>query len=176
MEEGAVATAQALKNVRWTKKYPGTADTVREVRHDVNEIIGPCPEAIAEDIVLVVSELATNAIRHSRSGEDGGTYAVRISHCVTEKIPYVWIEVQDQGSPSWDGTVRAEPTHGLSVVQGLSTLLGSEDGPKGQRTVYARLQYRADGTPLYGGGPVPEIPSDLVGVRESDANAREEGE
>jgi anti-sigma regulatory factor (Ser/Thr protein kinase) len=159
----------APSDVRWSKTYDGQAATVREVRHDIQEILGPCPEVVAGDVVLVASELAANAIRHSRSGADGGTYVVRIAHYVTEKVPYIWIEVEDQGSPSWDGILRPEPTHGLSVVENLSTWMGSDDGLEGQRTVYARLEYRSDGTPFYGVTHASELSADLQGIRESES-------
>ena len=155
-------------DVRWEKTYSGLPATVSVVRRDVRDVLGPCPEPVADDVVLVVSELAANAIRHSRSGADGGTYTVRVSHQVTEKVPYVWVEVLDQGSPSWDGILRPAPTHGLAVIEHLSTWMGSDDGPEGQRTVYARLEYRADGTPLYGTARVPELPPDLTGVRDTE--------
>jgi len=159
-------TAAPPSDVRWEKTYDGLPATVSHLRHDVRSILGPCPEIVAEDLELVVSELAANAIRHSRSGADGGTYTVRISHQATEKVPYVWVEVLDLGSQSWDGILRPEPTHGLSVIQHLSTWRGSEDEADGRRTVYARLDYRADGTPLYGAERVPELPPELDGVRE----------
>ena len=158
-------TATPPSDVRWEKTYLGLPATVSHVRRDVRAILGPCPEVVADDLELVVSELAANAIRHSRSGADGGTYTVRVSHQLTEKVPYIWLEVLDQGSPSWDGILRPEPTHGLAVVQHLSTWMGSDDDPDGRRTIYARLDYRADGTPLYGTGRVPELPPDLDGVR-----------
>jgi serine/threonine-protein kinase RsbW len=153
-------------DVRWEKTYAGLPDTVSHVRHDVCDNLGPCPDVVAEDVELVVSELATNAIRHSLSGADGGTYTVRVSHQVTEKVPYVWVEVLDQGSPSWDGILRPQPTHGLSVIQHLSTWMGSDDEPDGRRTVYARLEYRADGTPLYGTSHAPELSPELDGLRD----------
>jgi len=162
-------TAGPPRDVRWEKTYDGLPATVSHVRRDVRAILGPCPEVVADDLVMVASELATNAIRHSRSGADGGTYTVKISHQVTEKVPHIWVEVLDLGSPSWDGILRPEPTHGLTVIQQLSTWMDSDDEPDGRRTVYARLEYRADGTPLYGTGRVPELPSDLDGVRESAA-------
>ena len=153
-------------DVRWEKTYLGLPATVSHVRRDVRDILGPCPEIVADDVALIVSELAANAIRHSRSGADGGTYTVRVSHQATEKVPYVWVEVLDQGTPAWDGILRPEPTHGLCVIQHLSTWMGTDDEPDGRRTVYARLDYRADGTPLYGTSRVPELPPDLDGVRE----------
>jgi serine/threonine-protein kinase RsbW len=121
----------APSDVRWTKTYDGLPATVREARHDVRAILGPCPPVVADDVQSVVSELAANAVRHSRSGTDGGTYTVRVSHQVTEKVPYIWVEVEDQGSPAWDGILRPEPTHGLTVIQQLSTWMGSDDEPDG---------------------------------------------
>lgn len=162
-------TAVPARDVRWEKAYTGLPTTVRDVRRDVRAILGPCPDVVADDLELVVSELAANAIKHSRSGEPGGTYTVRVSHQVTEKIPYIWVEVIDQGSPSWDGTFRPEPTHGLAVIQQLSTWTGSDDEPDGQRAVYARLDYSAEGTPLYGTEGIPALPTDLSGVREADS-------
>jgi anti-sigma regulatory factor (Ser/Thr protein kinase) len=161
------STAPPPSDVRWEKTYPGLPAVVSHVRHDVRDVLGSCPELVVNDLVLVVSELVTNAIRHSRSGADGGTYTVRVSHQATEKVPYVWVEVLDLGSPSWNGVLRPEPTHGLSLIQHLSTWMGSDDEPDGRRTVYARLDYRADGTPLYGTGRAPELPPDLDEVRAS---------
>jgi serine/threonine-protein kinase RsbW len=163
----AAGTAGPPRDVRWEKTYPGLPATVSHVRRDVRAILGPCPAVVADDLELVVSELAANAIRHSRSGAGGGAYTVRVSHQATGKVPYVWVEVLDLGSPSWDGTLRPEPTHGLAVIQHLSTWMGTDDEPGGRRTVYARLDYRADGTPLYGTSRAPELPPDLDGVRAS---------
>jgi anti-sigma regulatory factor (Ser/Thr protein kinase) len=164
----AAGVAAQPANVRWEREYPGLPATVNHVRRDVRAVLGPCPEIVADDLELVVSELANNAIRHSRSGADGGTYTVRISHQATDKVPHIWVEVNDQGSPSWDGILRPAPTHGLAVIEHLSTWMGSEDGPQGQRTVYARLEYRADGTPLHGPARAPELPPDLTGVRDTE--------
>ncbi len=167
MADDAPAAGKAAppSDVRWEKAYLGLPATVSQARRDARAILGPCPEIVADDLELVVSELAANAIRHSRSGADGGTYTIRLSHHVTEKVPYVWVEVLDQGSPAWDGILRPEPTHGLSVIQHLSTWMGTDDEPDGRRAVYARLEYRADGTPLYGTSRVPDLPADLNGIR-----------
>jgi serine/threonine-protein kinase RsbW len=162
VKQEAISTASASA-LRWEKTYLGLASTAQEVRSDVRAALGPCPDGIADDAVLVASELAANAIRHSRSGKVGGTYTVGVLHCFeTEKIPYVWIRVEDQGSPSWDGIMRPEPLHGLSVIEILSAWMGSRERPDGRRTVYARLDYRADGTRLQELGPVPQLPPDLI--------------
>lgn len=153
---GNTANPTALRNVFWEKAYTGLLPTVGEVRRDVRAILGPCPDVVAENAVLVASELAANALRHSRSGGIGGIYVVRVTHYVTVAVPYIWIEVQDLGSPTWDGILRPQPAHGLAVIEQLSTCMGSGDGPNGQRAVYARLEYRSDGTPLYTVARVPK--------------------
>jgi anti-sigma regulatory factor (Ser/Thr protein kinase) len=154
-------------DVNWEKSYPGTPETARAVRRDVRAVLSACPEPVVELAELVVSELAANSVLHSRSGHDGGTYTVRVSHFASEKAPCVWVEVEDLGSPSWDGVLRPEPTHGLSLIQRLSTWIGSDRGPGERRVVHARLEYDADGSPLVG-APVPDLPGDLRGVRERE--------
>jgi len=162
VKQEAISTASASA-LRWEKTYPGLASTAQEVRSDVQAILGPCPDLVADDVILVASELAANAIRHSQSGQADGTYTVGVLHCFeSEKIPYVWIQVEDQGSPSWDGIMRPEPLHGLALIKYLSAWMGSSERPDGCRTVYARLDYRADGTRLRETGPVPELPPDLI--------------
>jgi hypothetical protein len=121
-------------------------------------------DVVADDVVLVASGLAANATRHSQSGLADGTYTVGILHCfeTEKKIPYVWIQVEDQGSPCWDGILRPEPQHGLSLIDYLSAWMGSSERPDGRRTVYARLDYRADGTRLHEPDSIPEPPPDLT--------------
>lgn len=161
-DDATVANAAAPpRDVRWERGYWGVLGTVREVRLDVREILADCPESVADDAVMVVSELAANAIRHSLSGGIGGTYTVRVYHYPTRELPYVWVEVEDLGNPSWDGTLRMQPTHGLAVVYQLAASMGSEKGPHGTRTVYARLEYSADGTPIHANTRAPELPADL---------------
>ena len=161
VKQEAISTASASA-LRWEKTYLGEADTAKQVRSDVRAVLGPCPDVVADDVVLVASELAANAIRHSQSRLVGGTYTVGILHCFeTEKIPYIWIQVEDQGSPSWDGIMRPQPLHGLSLIECLSAWMGSSKRPDGRRTVYARLDYRADGTLFHESGSVSELPPDL---------------
>src|SRR6266704_710975 len=55
-----------------TRVYPGTTSHIRAVRSDVRDLLADCP--VADDAILCASELATNAVRHSRSGVSGGTF------------------------------------------------------------------------------------------------------
>ena len=64
--------------------FPGRPDQVRQARRFVARALDGCPAA--DDAVLGVSELASNAVQHSRSGQ-GGRFQVlvwrgRASACI----------------------------------------------------------------------------------------------
>ena len=65
----------------YQRTCPGQADQVCQVRRDVARYLGDSP--ITADAVLVASEIATNAILHSRSRE--GAFTIRVElyrdHC-----------------------------------------------------------------------------------------------
>jgi anti-sigma regulatory factor (Ser/Thr protein kinase) len=79
--------------------YPGTPASVREARLYVRGALSASPRV--DDLELIAAELVTNAIRHTPSGQAGGTFAITIlSAPDTARI-----EVIDLGS----GPVPAEP-------------------------------------------------------------------
>ena len=82
------------------RSYPGTADQARYVRADLAVICAGFPAA--ESLVLLTSELVTNAIVHSRSGRPGGSFTVRVLLYLGD---YAWIEVVDEGG-AWAGGKR----------------------------------------------------------------------
>jgi serine/threonine-protein kinase RsbW len=77
---------------------------------------------VADDVVLCVSELASNAVLHSSSRRPGGQFAVRI--WMTAR-GWVRTEVEDRGGP-WAPDPEAGEEHGrgLLIVSGLSTRWG----------------------------------------------------
>ncbi|GEM_PF-1671424 len=60
----------------WSRTFAGTAGQVGEARRFLAAVLGGHPAA--GDAVLCLSELAANAIIHSRSGEPGGVFTVRV--------------------------------------------------------------------------------------------------
>jgi serine/threonine-protein kinase RsbW len=83
----------------------------------------------AEDIVLCVCELASNAVLHSCSREPGGQFTVRVSVSPGGRIR---AEVVDRGGP-WDPEPAQDEEHGrgLLIVAALATrwgVTGSEAG------------------------------------------------
>jgi anti-sigma regulatory factor (Ser/Thr protein kinase) len=132
----------------WKKRYPGVLGSAREVRRDVRESLADCTDALVDDVETVVSELAANAVRHSRSGSVGGSYTVRLAHFPTRDVPFVWVEVEDMGNPEWDGYFEPNPMHGFALCQALTCGLGVHDKANGNRVVYTRIDYKPDGMPF----------------------------
>ena len=93
--------------------FPGRADQIANARAFTRRTLGPCP--VLDDAVLLVSELATNAVKHTRSGNAGSFY---VTVCQGETS--LLIAVEDEGS---DGIplprpadVLAEDGRGLGLV------------------------------------------------------------
>ncbi len=116
--------------------YPGRADQIRLVRADLRVVLVGCP--LADDVILCASELAANAVLHSRSRLPGGTFTVRAA--VRDHV-YVRVEVEDNGGPWTTGTSCAEAgRHGLDIVQVLASDWGI-DGGDACRSVWALLDW-----------------------------------
>jgi hypothetical protein len=93
------------------------------------------PDDAADDAVLIVSELATNAIRHSHSK---GAFLIARA----ETFPsYVWLEVEDLGGP-WLCRQQDGRSHGLDIVAALAgDNWGTETTSDGYRVVWARVDF-----------------------------------
>jgi serine/threonine-protein kinase RsbW len=139
-----------VRTAAWQRTYPGLPAQARIVRADLRAHLAGCPAA--EDVLLLASELAANAIAHSHSGRPGGTFTIRLSH---EPGSAVQAEVADHGS-TWPGDlpVCAQPPHGLYLLQALSTACGARrDGHS--RIVWFRLDHCCSPSPALprpGGG------------------------
>src|SRR5690606_4044667 len=63
--------------------FPGLPDSVAAARRFVAAAIRLCPQTsapaeVVDRAVLITSELATNALRHTHSGDPGETFTVRV--------------------------------------------------------------------------------------------------
>lgn len=138
----AVATLDACE---FKCTYPATAKHVGRVRHLLAEFLGACPRA--DDAGLVASELLTNSLQHSESG-DGGAFSFE----ATLSRRLILLEVTDQGGPwkrmagLWEGggTPDAEGEDGrglfmVALLAGGSHNCGVVDSVTGSRSVWARL-------------------------------------
>jgi anti-sigma regulatory factor (Ser/Thr protein kinase) len=101
-------------------------DQVRRARGLLAALLDASPTA--DDAVLLVSEIATNAVAHSASGTPGGTFILRAR---ADHDGCIHAEVEDQGS-RWDGNIgAAEAPHGLYLLRTLSAACGTRRGEHG---------------------------------------------
>jgi anti-sigma regulatory factor (Ser/Thr protein kinase) len=115
--------------------YPGSPEHISAVRADLRALLDGWP--IADDVLLCLSELATNAVLHSDSRLPGRSFAVRGKagpggHCL--------IEVEDEGGPWAPAVANPGRGHGLDIVQALADD-GGIDGDYSGRTVWARFDW-----------------------------------
>ncbi|TQM72141.1 anti-sigma regulatory factor (Ser/Thr protein kinase) [Actinomadura hallensis] len=138
--------AKPNTSMYWRRDFHGKADQVRLVRAFAAHLLADFPGL--DDVLLVLDELAVNAVRHTRSGDDGGRFTVEISMDVAGVIVYV----TDQGGPGHprlrDITDLAEGGRGLLTVEAL-TATWSWTGDSQGRTVRATFPRTA----LCAGGP-----------------------
>jgi anti-sigma regulatory factor (Ser/Thr protein kinase) len=78
--------------------YPGTPGSVPTARQVLRCILAGSPRA--EDLELIASELMSNAIQHTPSGHDGGTFTMTIRWTPGGAR----IEIEDDGTGQWSTT------------------------------------------------------------------------
>jgi serine/threonine-protein kinase RsbW len=124
---GGSAISHSLTSRCWSRTFPGRADQVHEARAFLAALLDDGPDA--DGAVLCVSELAANAVQHSKSGESGGTFTVRVA---LARSGAFLVTVDDSGGP-W--LPRPDPDvaggRGLLIVRELaadSGILGNETG------------------------------------------------
>jgi anti-sigma regulatory factor (Ser/Thr protein kinase) len=130
---------KAPQSTTFERSYLASVSQIRRVRADLGAAIDGFP--IADDLVLLASELSTNAVVHSRSREPGGEFTV---HAYVRPGDYAWLEVQDEGGPWTTSEPDDERGRGLAIVAAIA---GDDNwgvdggsGP-GTRVVWARLNW-----------------------------------
>ena len=120
----------------WERTYPGTENQLANVRAGLRPLLRECP--MADDVLLIMHELAANAVRHSKSREGGGTFTARLLDVPGE---YVLGEIEDGGS-NWDGDLlgSARDASGLYILLNLAAACGVS-GQRWKRVVWFRVRY-----------------------------------
>jgi anti-sigma regulatory factor (Ser/Thr protein kinase) len=127
----------------------GRPEQVCAARGFVRRIVTRMGAIDCDAATLLTSELVTNAIAHTRSGEEGGTVTV----VVVAVSGGVLVEVTDAGSPGVPvvkADLYAQQGHGLFLVQRLASQWGYLRHPGGT-TVWFHL-------PAIGGAAWSDVP------------------
>lgn len=128
---------KAPKAITFDRVYPGTISQPGRVRSDLAEITRQYP--VADDVALLASELATNAILHTRSGHPGRVFTVRATLYPGD---YAWVEVADAGGDWSMDEHDDEHGRGLAIVAAIAGdgNWGIE-GDSASRVVWFRLDW-----------------------------------
>ncbi|XVQ82481.1 ATP-binding protein [Microbispora siamensis] len=122
----------------WRRTFVGALDQIPPARHFVRFLLADA--WCREDAALIVTEPPGNAVPHTGSGKQGGTFIVE----VTRTPDSVRVAVYDCG---WGGIPRfgtslratAERGRGLAVVTALADSIGYEGSEAMGHLVYATL-------------------------------------
>ncbi|MEY2467946.1 MAG: hypothetical protein QOF21_644, partial [Actinomycetota bacterium] len=124
------ARRRTLIPVKVEQHFAGDPESVRDARRFVVDAVQGLQENLIDDIVLMVSELATNSVHHAKSDFSVGV-EIDSSH--------VRIEISDRG-PDLPRKRRPhvdEPFgRGLHIVETLSESWGVDLMPDGGKTIW----------------------------------------
>lgn len=119
---------------------PAADRSVSEGRAFIRSTLSHVRKETVADIVLLTSEVLTNAIRHSDSARPGGVVTLVVTDCGET----IQVEVIDEGSATSTPRVRTDPDgqslggRGLWLVDQMSHSWGSREHTAG-RVVWFRL-------------------------------------
>lgn len=138
---------------RHVKTLAARRDQIREARQFFAALLDGCPAA--DDSILVLSELATNAVVHSASAERSGTFTISVE---ISEGKYVRIEARDDGG-RWNQSAQCDGrSHGLDIVASLATDYGVSGDPLAGWTAWAVIGWtpQAATTPVTTNGNVDD--------------------
>lgn len=129
---------RAATAVTETRIFAGLPRELRNVRNFVGRVIYGCP--VADEIVLLASEVAANAVMHTVSGADGTfSISVRVGD------GNIRVEVHDLGSDKaptvHDSAVTADAGRGLRMVEMIAARWGHSGGHRG-RVVWFEVEWK----------------------------------
>lgn len=118
--------------ITWSRAFPATPQQVGEARRFLAAVLDG--RSAADDAVLCLSELASNAVLHSRSATPSAQFAIR----ATLKNDQLRVEVSDDGGPWHSPDAGGDQQHGrgLVIVNGLATAWGRAGTPDTGWTVW----------------------------------------
>ena len=115
------------------RRFEPVPASIPAARHFATEALGGASDEVLEVIPLLVSELATNCIRHTESG-----FELTVSINARE----IRVEATDHGSgePRMRTPEPTDPTgRGLQIIDLFATTWGVQHLPGGGKTVWFTL-------------------------------------
>ena len=130
----------------WWRSFPGEPSQVSQARSWIAGLLPACGPL--DDLLVVASELATNAVAHTRSGQPGGLFTID----VTWTPGTARVVVGDQGSTEVPASAAApadqvacqESGRGLLLVDALSASWGIA-GDADARWLWADVPWQPQG-------------------------------
>lgn len=121
------------------RRFRGHPDQVAEARQYVSDLLEG--GAATNDAILCVSELAANAVAHSRSGQPGGWFTLRAAISDNGRLR---VGISDQGGP-WAPVQLTDGQHGrgLAIVRKLAHAWGVSADSDGGRTFWFEVDCTA---------------------------------
>jgi serine/threonine-protein kinase RsbW len=122
-----------------TKTFDHVAESVGQARRFASQAIGRAPSEVVETVTLMVSELASNCIRHTNS---------RFELTVIRTAGEIRVEATDRGGgePVIRSPRPTDPTgRGLQIVDMLASDWGVEHSPVKGKTVWFTVSVPARG-------------------------------
>jgi anti-sigma regulatory factor (Ser/Thr protein kinase) len=136
-QRAGASMSSATATIPQARTFAGSPEEIRNVRHFVRQLLEDCP--VIDDVILLVSELATNAVRHTASGRDG-TFCVLVQAADGRAR----VEVHDLGSDTAPAVRHAgapgESGAGLAVVETIADYWGFHGSQFG-RVVWFELSW-----------------------------------
>lgn len=133
---GVMPRAPGASVLRWRQVFPGEERQLGALRRWLVSLLPECPAR--DDAISVATELASNALCHTASGQ-GGRFGVEI----TTHAAVVRVAVADSGGPGEPRVIEdptAEHGRGLLLVHGLSVRTGVAGDQRG-RLVWADIDF-----------------------------------
>jgi serine/threonine-protein kinase RsbW len=152
MEDAQALTASPLP-LWWSRPFRGQPSQVSQARSWLAGLLPSCEPL--DDLLIFTSELVTNAVTHTRSGDPGGWFTVEI----TWSPQRARVVVGDQGSDEIPASGNSpddsdlETGRGLLLIAAMSAAWGTA-GDADARWLWADVDWRSRG------GPLPTAPSD----------------
>lgn len=120
------------------QSFSGRPIEVSAARRFVRSVLDIAWPGDGYPLLVMLSELATNAVIHSASGVPGGSFTVRV---VIQPGRWLRLEISDGGGV-WSGRAPDEVRgHGLEIVESIAAEWGREGDPVTGWTVWARVDW-----------------------------------